>query len=189
MGNILYEYIKEKHAIFLNKKSFVKGNYSPDFSTSMITRPHYIKNNLGHVQKEIEALSNIKLKSAFIDKEYSKRLGIICHYCADFFCFAHSIYFKESMKAHIKYERRLHKYFVSRLSLIKNIRFMLKKDNSINVDKINLIIDRYQSDYLYSSNAYSKDLIYSMQVCVEIIVSLVNCSYALNSYKKTNRHL
>ncbi len=155
MGKNLYEYIKEKHGINLNKKAFIKGNYSPDFSTSIITRPHYIQNNLVYVQNEIEALSNIKLKSADIDKEYSKRLGVICHYCTDFFCYAHSFHFKENMKAHIKYERSLHKYFVYRLSEIKNIRFMLKKDNNANADKICKMINQYQSDYLYSSHSYS----------------------------------
>ena len=177
MAKIVYEYIRDRYGITLNRKSFIKGNYSPDFKTSMLTRPHYIHNNLSFVQKEIEELANMRLNTAYVSKAYSKRLGVICHYCADFFCYAHSIYFKENMKTHIKYERRLHKYFISRLKLIKNVDFIMKKDLTINANIINNNIDQYQSDYLGSGPSYSKDLVYSLQICIETVVSLINCSY------------
>jgi hypothetical protein len=184
IGKVLYEYLKEYHGIYLNKKSFIKGNYSPDFNTSAIKRPHYIKYNLNYLQQEINALANTKLKSAHIDKAYSKRLGIICHYCADFFCYTHSIHFKGSTKAHIKYERSLHKYFISRLKIIKSILFMLKKDINIDASIINFKINQYQSDYLDAKACYSNDLFYTFQVCVETVVLLIECSNNLSFYKK-----
>lgn len=184
MSRIIYEYLKDNYGIYLDKKSFIKGNYCPDFSASIIKRPHYLENTLDYVHDKLERLANTRLNSAYIDKDYSKKIGIICHYYSDYFCYAHSNNFNEKMKAHINYERKLHKYLLLKQNSIKKIASQSKKDISIDINIIKQKIIEYQQDYLNSNQGYSNDLIYSIRVCIEMILSVVNCSYNISIYRK-----
>lgn len=184
IGKIIYDYLKDNYGIYLDKKSFIKGNYYPDFSASIIKRPHYIKDTLDYVHDKIEKLANTNLNSAYIDKAYSKKIGIICHYYSDYFCFAHSSNFKEKTKAHISYERKLHKYLVVKQNNIKKIISRSKKDINIDINKIKMKINKYQEDYLNSKQGYGNDLIFSINVCIEMILSVINCSYNLSIFSQ-----
>lgn len=186
MAKIIYEYLKENYGIYLDRKGFIKGNYCPDFSTSLIKRPHYIEDTLEFVHDKIEKLANTRLNSSYIDKTYSKKIGIICHYYSDYFCFAHSSNFNEKIRAHISYERKLHKFLLLKQNNIKKIISQSKNDISIDLSLIKLKINEYQHDYLNSKQGYGNDLIFSIKVCIEMILSVVNCSYNLSIFRNAS---
>jgi len=173
IGKLLYVYMKSEYGICLDRKSFVRGNYLPDFSIGLVTSPHYIKYKLKFVEREIAALSERHFMSADIGKENSRRLGIICHYIADFFCFAHSERFCESMAAHVDYERRLHRFLMVKQSVLSGIRFLPDPRHGANPASISAALGEYHADYMRASRSMGNDVVFSLQVCIDTIVSLI----------------
>lgn len=171
IGNLICSYVKEEYGIKLDRRCFIRGNYLPDFSIGLITNPHYIKNKMGFVEHEIAALAETYFESAADDKDYSKRLGILCHYCADFFCYAHSEHFHDNMAIHVLYEWRLHKFITSRLHMLESIRFL---SDGLGADPkaIGAKLKEYHADYLRASATMGNDIVFSLQVCIETIVAL-----------------
>ncbi len=190
LGRLLYEYVKENHGIILEKGSFLRGNVAPDYNVSIITRPHYIENRLGFVKSEIEALADTSLPSEKVGKIYSKRLGVICHYYSDFFCYAHNgPEYRRNMAFHMKYERCLHQYLVDIKDMIKNVKLMPENRFAPDQRAINLGFEALHSEYLRSEPSFDRDIIYALYACAGAVVSLVNCSCgrglseALSSYQ------
>lgn len=178
IGKLLYSYLSSEYGIRLNKKYFVRGNYSPDFTVGLLVKPHYMKYKLGFVEREIEALSDLRLDSAEIGREPSKRLGILCHYLADFFCLAHSEGFDRNMIVHVDYERRLHRFLASKRAALSSIRYLPETDGRIPPGKIRARLGEYHADYLRASRSMGNDIVFSIQVCAETLLSLIRCSPA-----------
>jgi hypothetical protein len=176
IGKLLYTYLNREYGIRLDRKYFVRGNYSPDFSVGLLLRPHYMKYKLGFVEREIEALSDLRLDSAEIGREPSKRLGILCHYLADFFCLAHSEGFDRNMIVHVAYERRLHRFLASRRTALSSIRYLPEAGDRIPPGKLSARLGEYHADYLRASRSMGNDIVFSIQVCAEILVSLIRFS-------------
>ncbi len=176
VGELIYEHLKTEHGIHLEKESFIRGNVIPDFSYYAIAHPHFMKFSLGYVQAEIESLSNIYLESTFIDSDYSFRLGIICHYYADFFCFAHNSGYKQIVVNHLKYEHLLYEYFKDNFVSIVQTKFAFPDDIRKNAFEINEKMILLHTEYARAEPSYDKDLIFALRACSETITSLAYCS-------------
>lgn len=181
VGELIYEHLKTEHGIHLEKESFLRGNVIPDFSYYAIAHPHFMKLSLGFVQAEIEALSNTYLESALIGSEYSYRLEIICHYYADFFCYAHSSSYKQVVVNHLKYEHLLYEYFQDCFETVAKIKFACSDDISRSVGEINKKMLSIHAKYCGEEPAYINDLVYSLNACAETAISLVYCSLKQNA--------
>ncbi|MFB0920692.1 MAG: zinc dependent phospholipase C family protein [Oscillospiraceae bacterium] len=181
IGELIYEYIKKEHGIHLEKESFIRGNVIPDFSYYAIAHPHFMKLSLGYVQAEIESLSNTYVESALIGSNYSLRLGIICHYYADFFCFAHSSGYKQVVVNHLKYEHLLYKYFQDNFDSIAQMKLAFSGNIGRNADEINEKMKSLHAEYTNTEPSYSEDLNYALLACAETILSLTYCSSKLIS--------
>ena len=191
VGSLVYEHLKTEQGIYLEKSSFISGNVIPDRTSLAVTHPHFMKFSLGFVQAEIEALSEIYLESAFVGSEYSRRLGIICHYYADFFCYAHSSDYKQIVVNHMKYERLLYEYFQNNFDKIAGTKLVFPNDISKSANEINENMRSFHAKYCGSEHSYGKDLIYALSACAATVMSLVHCSVrqstdeALEMYQTT----
>ncbi len=134
-----------------------------------------MKYKLGFVEREIEALSGLCLNSAEIGKEPSKRLGVLCHYLADFFCLAHCEGFDRNMIVHMDYERRLHRFLASKRASLDSIRYLSEQGSGIPSERISAKLGEYHADYLRASRSMGNDIVFSIQVCAETLVSLIRC--------------
>jgi hypothetical protein len=114
IGKYLYGVMKDQYGIVLDRTGFLFGNVLPDLRPSFLTRPHFPEYNISYVKKEIRNLLSKKQKSAYFGRTYSRRLGVICHYYADFFCFAHNRYFTGDIVSHVKYEKDFHRFLLER---------------------------------------------------------------------------
>lgn len=176
VGSLVYEHLKTEQGIYLDRSSFINGNVIPDRTALAITHPHFIKLSLGFVQAEIESLSDVYLESAYVGSEYSRRLGIICHYYADFFCFAHSSGYKQVVINHLKYERLLYEYFQNNFVKISGIKLSYPEEICRSAFEINEKMIAAQTKYAGAEPSYDKDLICALKACTSTILSLVNCS-------------
>jgi len=182
MGELIYEYTRKVHGIQLDKESFIKGCVIPDFSYYAVAHPHFMKFSLGYIQAEIEALSKTHLKSAFVGSNYSYRVGIICHYFADFFCFAHSKGYKQVVVNHLKYEHLLYEYFMESFDEIAQLKYASYDDISASADEINDRLLSFHSQYSEAAPSYSNDLSFALKACAGTVISLVRCSCLQTAY-------
>lgn len=170
VGRFLCQYVKEKFGIRLEKQSFILGNVLPDFRPSFFLRPHYLENNISYVRNEIQNLLNTKQRTASIGKDFSKHIGIICHYYADFFCFAHIKIPHLNLVPHMKYESDLLRYIRDNPVLIKKADFTPEFSEKVSTDMICRQFDKLHVDYLQRAPSCSNDLTYCILACVEAIV-------------------
>jgi hypothetical protein len=111
MGYLLYQAL-ERRGITLDREMFVLGNLLPDYLPELILSPHFTMK----CQREINVFTGVLAAEHLgdptqIPAQYSLRLGILCHYVTDYFCFAHSREFKQNIVRHAAYEQALDDYF------------------------------------------------------------------------------
>lgn len=169
MGKFLYQYVEAHYKIRLERKSYLLGNVLPDYCPSFLIRPHYLKNNAVHVQHIIRLLLS-RHSTAYNDKRYSRLLGIVCHFYADFFCYAHRDSFPGGLPEHIAYESRLNRYFEENLEQLASIRFIAQAAPVAKADEIYRKFENLHSSYLLSHLSFGSDLLFAMTACIDLIV-------------------
>lgn len=186
IGHFLADYVKEHYGVILDRESFARGNILPDRRMSFLTRPHFLKYNSAYVQRKILGLVNVNLSDQFIDRYYSKHLGIICHYYADFFCYAHSPHFQGNLAAHRGYEETLHRFLTENISAIGQMDFMpvVKGGPDIDKERIYEKFDEHHAAYAASVPSYEIDITCCLRACVEAIVMITNASFAETAKEK-----
>lgn len=117
IAKIALEQIKGR-SIYLNEKAFILGNVVPDFSPYHKIIRHYQENSFEYL---VRAVSDVIETKELGEKSF--KLGIICHYISDYFCYPHFNNMKFSSKdimEHIMYEKDLEIFSKSyRADLIK----------------------------------------------------------------------
>lgn len=109
----------QKYDLKLNEKSFTWGSALPDIHPKYRILSHYPDESLNYIVNEI---SYLIFAGRFIDfqndvfygisnKFFSRKLGIISHFLADFVCRPHyeNWSFNEAMVKHVKYEKQMKK--------------------------------------------------------------------------------
>ena len=169
MGKFLHQYVDSHYRIRLERRSYILGNILPDYCPSFLLRPHYLRNNAVHVQHIIRLLLS-RSSSSYNDKRSSRLLGIVCHFYADFFCYAHGDSFPGGLSEHIAYENRLCRYFEENLEQFGSIRFIAQAMPVRQADDIYRQFEDLYYSYLLSNSSLGNDLLYAMTACVNFIV-------------------
>lgn len=185
MGKFLCGYVGSHYGISLNQRSFVLGNVLPDYCPSFLTSPHYLKNNSSYVQHVIRAVTPLT-SFACNDKKRSRLLGILCHFYADFFCFAHNSGFTGGLYEHIAYEKELYHFFRENFQQIVPIRFVSRPIPGARPEEIYRQFESLHSSYLLSRPSLGNDLLYAMMACIDAIVLTCGCTAA--EITQTNLH-
>jgi hypothetical protein len=110
IGKILLRQLDDRYDVQLDRRAFLYGCVMPDFRKTYKTLPHEPRFWDGYLKGEISALARQQRETRQFDRSGSKRLGILCHFYADFFCLAHTDGFNGSTYEHIRYEWDLDRF-------------------------------------------------------------------------------
>lgn len=169
IGNTVRDAMYKETGILL-PVSFVWACCKPDFTLDMIRYPHHFseEKTLRHVQEEIRTLCRPGILHEISWHEFSVRLGMVCHYLCDFFCFVHNDSFDGSFKEHFLYEWHLDAYFRDRRHILKGIDYHYGAPDINDVDQMLEHIERSHGQYLDLHPSWGIDLICSVQICTEL---------------------
>ena len=181
MGEMLYKSLR-KNNIKVSKIAFVYGNIKPDVKIEMEKIPHYKKDIYDTFQKDILEFQSTKVESrSEFNSELSVKLGVICHYISDFFCFAHSENFNNTTWNHFKYEMQLYFYMKKHMKSIRSIKNKLDYSARFNPEKMFDELDKFNIDYLNDYQSKGMDILCSLQNCMSMILTLVNTAEVYNN--------
>ena len=104
--------------------AFLLGCVEPDvnvFSHLALAKhkklPHLHGHNHPHLDKRINRMAKkLAAHRKPLTPLYAFRLGVLLHYLADAFTFAHNLEFSGDFEAHNAYEQAFHRYFEKRLA-------------------------------------------------------------------------
>ena len=171
MGRYLYSYFKKNLNLELDKATFVRWNCLPDIAPSLLKLSHFKKDIYDLVMEKAEYL--VQEGEYMGSREFSKQLGILCHFMSDFFCYAHAEYFEGSKIEHLKYELKMQFYGYRRRGMLHAVDLISNAaeiDHSLALyEQINLLHDQYRQ----MEPSYGVDFIYSMTACVDLVMDMM----------------
>ena len=172
MGRYLYAYFTENLGVELDKVSFVSWNMLPDVAPSLFRLSHFKKDIYDLVMARAEHLS--KEGERMSVKEYSRQLGILCHFRSDFFCYAHAEYFSGSKVGHLRYELLMQLYGYRRKEMLHAVDLIANAaelDHSAALyEQINELHDQYRQ----IAPSYGVDFVYSLTACVDLLMGILD---------------
>lgn len=97
------------------------GNIAPDLTFSFVVHRHERAVASEHVRRGIARLVDGQMFEDF-DAGFvlAERLGSLCHYCADFFCEAHTPRYQGNVREHYQYERALCDYVIANRETLRH---------------------------------------------------------------------
>lgn len=170
ISKIIYEHLKNK--MKLDKRYFIYGNLKPDLSLKINQVSHTFDNYFSYVC----SCGNNLMKGGASVKDFSIKLGEICHYTCDFFCMYHlnTEIFNKSIN-HFLYELKLHFKF---LELTRKEKFEIKIEDNNLTKNIKSIIFNMRLKYLSEIASMEKDISYAVNtatwVCESVGLFLTN---------------
>jgi len=179
--------VEKELDIKMDAFSFMYGNIKPDLNSSSVKIPHFKHTTMEFVQAEIEKLTTLTLnESRRWSKLLSERIGVITHYLSDFFCYAHTEYFKSKHRSHLIYEFQLLSHFLKSQKVVKHLGYIKPTDiksssNSI-ISSIEEAYDRYLENLEDNPLPFELDTANALTICILVCVSII--SMCLNNELK-----
>ena len=177
IGNYLYSYLETHYGISLRKASCLYGCVCPDFRPRVVLKPHHVENYLFHLQQVVTQMSLQRRTNADLySKRLSLRLGILCHYYSDFFCFAHNTHYTGTSAQHVSYEHKLHMYFKEHMDVLDTLELVPQDRTLTAISGIHRQIADLHQQYMQAEPNMELDMIYSIKACLQILFSVLNAS-------------
>lgn len=143
----IHRHVQKKYGFDLNLEMLQYGSIQPDLLWEYVNVPHFYQHSHLVFTEELTQLMNENKFSTVAD--FSRRLGVVLHFTADYLCYAHNYNEKKlPVLTHVNYEINLHKCFNRYKSkgihtaayknphgLIKDMRGIYLKNNEPNVEK------------------------------------------------------
>lgn len=167
IGTVVYEYIKEKYGVELDKESFLKGNTCPDHSLAFL-RPHRLFFCARAVRRKTIRLC--RGNWGIVGKKASKKIGILCHYYSDFFCLAHNPQFGGSLKDHVHYEDELLKFMQENLSMFRQMDYIPEVVMPEGAGDINRRMSFRIQEQQIQQGDYATELFRAVTACAELVL-------------------
>ena len=179
MAHLLHAGLQSR-GIYLNRIAFVYGNIAPDYTPAMWVAPHFSKVCAKTISELIFELSARPVSSSGrVGAEYSKQLGLMCHFICDYFCFAHGDDFTGSLKEHMAYENLLDGYLRRHCLELLDLEGRSPLACPESAAALFRNLEREKSDYLAAGHSLSADLLSAFDVCMTAIFGLVQLSKRL----------
>ena len=174
MGNLLYDCLLKTSNVPLKRSLFVFGNIRPDIYPGIWADGHTKDNFLGFVKSEFEQISKINLARSEEDAlSYSLRLGVLCHYMTDFFCYPHNADFGKGIVAHYIYEKKLCHYLHKRSDMLRKTNVFKTEYGFINAQEMAEQIEHMHKDYMENRTYWGYDISYAVEICLNVCASLL----------------
>lgn len=169
IGTVVYEYIKEKYGIELDRESFLKGNTCPDHSIAFL-RPHRLFFCSRAVRKKTIRLC--RGNWGLVRRKASKKIGILCHYYSDFFCRAHNPHFGGNLKDHIRYEDELLCFMEQNMEFYRGIDYIPEVSVPHGAGEINRLMRLRIQERPSEQGDYASELFCAIRACAELVLSV-----------------
>ena len=172
MGRYLHTYFSQQLGVELDRWTFVRWNFLPDIAPSLLKLSHFKKDIYDLVMERAEKLARDGEEMSV--QEYSKQLGILCHFMADFFCYAHSETFDGTKIGHLKYELKMQFYGYRRRDMLHAVDLIA---NAAEIDRSAALyeqINELHGRYMELAPSYGVDFVYSLTACVELMRGLMD---------------
>ena len=115
---------------------------------------------------------NDKHAAADFGKTYTRRLGVICHYYADYFCYAHQKNYTGDLAAHVLHEKNLRQYIIGHSgAIVPDCRIL--NEQGVNLDDR---FEQMQREYQLCAPSLDRDVYFSLRMCLEAIVLIARAS-------------
>ena len=185
MGYLLFSAL-EREGITLDREQFVLGNLLPDYLPELILAPHFTNK----CQREIGLFTNVLASqrvsaSTELPPDYSLRLGILCHYITDYFCFAHSRDFQQNLARHSSYELALDGYFRDHYTVEECLLPAAARLRAVSAKEAAQEIFRVKRDYKNAERCFQTDVQYAFSVCLGAIRMMLALSSAAQKPVRT----
>lgn len=171
MGRYLYSYFKKNLNLELDKTTFVSWNFLPDIAPSLFKLSHFKKDIYDLIMGKAQHLANEG--ESMSKEEFSKQLGILCHFMADFFCYAHAEYFEGSKIEHLKYELKMQFYGYRKRGMLHAVDLIANAaeiDHSLALyEQINELHEQYRQ----MAPSYGVDFVFSLTACVDLVMEMM----------------
>lgn len=176
IAHLVYASLKNR-GVVLDRTAFVYGNIAPDYIPSVLCAPHFAKACHRGIRILTGRLAASPLpNSGSVDPSYSKKLGMLCHYICDYFCFVHNKDFSGNMREHAAFESALDTYL--RKNCMKL--FDISGNNEISVPDSTGDLVRHlnekKREYTASGYTFENDLCFAFDFCVSAILCMVSVS-------------
>jgi len=166
-----------------HRKAFYLGSILPDCVPSFITRKHNIEETFEILREEIIKITDNYDVDRGITGYYSRHLGVVTHYIADYFTYPHNAIFKGSLKEHCTYERDL-KFALK--NYVNSDEAVRRREKSIlfnTVDEILMFIKEMHNEYLKAIKIIKVDCVYIVELCHKVVDAILKI-FEMNFYEK-----
>ena len=134
---------------------------------------HFTKTCERTIAEIADELSQLPLEEdGRVGADYSKRLGIMCHFICDYFCLAHNKCFEGGLIRHSGYENRLDMYLRRSWQSLFDLEGTALPRRCENVSELTADIAQQKEAYLSSPASLSADLEYAYNACMKSICTL-----------------
>lgn len=174
IGTVVYEYLREKYGVTLQKSGFLKGNTCPDHSVSFL-RPHKLKYCGRLVRRKTTRLFGAEFP---MDRKTSKKIGILCHYYSDFFCCAHSPQFSGSLREHRSYENCLLRYMSDNYEAFRRMDYLSAAVPPRTAGEVGREMERLLLERPAGEGDYAQELFCAIQACAELVLAICTASFS-----------
>ncbi len=171
IGKTISETLSGNLNIRLDESGFKYGCIKPDIVPRLRAIPHYMDCSMDFLIESMETLYNGALiTSPGALKTFSIELGVVTHYVADYFCFAHNHHRYSFIPLHMIYENKLAQE-LAKTDLKTLCGKFLYTAEALEIcdrnDWRNYLVKNYR-DYLYSRECIGDDIRYTMKTCTAI---------------------
>ncbi|MDQ2086749.1 zinc dependent phospholipase C family protein [Herbivorax sp. ANBcel31] len=179
-------YIENNLPFKLHSFSLFRGSVKPDFSKDVSHFPQWSRK---YLINEIKTFP-YKKRTDNYNWIFAEKLGIITHFLADYFCYAHSDYYNGNCLKHFSYELKHILYFnksAKKMFESKNRKTDFYYSNVL--ETIDSYIDENYLNYINGSQSLINDLVYALDVCTTVCYSIVLKYISVNSSENLKKDL
>lgn len=100
--------LNRQHGVRLNRLGFLLGNILPDLQHGRVRAEHFFHQSWPHIQSLANQIGSKQqdCTAGRLTSIHSIDIGMICHFVSDYFCYAHTEHFKQTVLNHLVYEAR-----------------------------------------------------------------------------------
>lgn len=159
--------------LFKYKKSFYLGSILPDCLPSFLTQRHTIDETFDILRNEILKITDEYEKEKGFTRYYSRHLGVVTHYIADYFTYPHNHVFTGNMKEHCKYENKLKFALREYVKKEETMKERSKEAVLRTVDDILDFIKEMHGEYLKVAEKVKMDCTYIVDICHQVVDAIL----------------
>jgi hypothetical protein len=184
IGNLLNDYLKKNYGVTLCKMSYLYGNLLPDFSRRYKSRPHQPECWENYLKQEYKALLERSRRGMRLGRASSRRLGIISHFLADFFCYPHTNTYAGTSVAHIKYEWHLNAFLRKNLEDLRRTDFGSVCEDGFEStpgaggERAFACFEKLYKEYADQEPSYANDVLYTLSAGADSLAMITHSGAA-----------